>query len=178
MRPVGVHRAQTYQRPDGAVRSDFPGTQRTGREEPMSDCSTLRKWKPIAGLLTVLLLVCGGFSHAAESPVVKHLDVLGSAVVRDSNMADGRQNAVDDALVAAVTQAVLDMLTSETVVRRFQLIDENILAKRDNYIRNYRVLTESTSGTRIRVLVQVDIAADLKYVRIARQALRHTVTLA
>ena len=126
----------------------------------MSDCFTLRKWKPIAGLLTFLLLVGGGLGHAAQSPVVKRLDVLGSAVVRDSNMADGRQNAVDDALVAAVTQAVLDMLTSETVVRRFQLIDENILAKRDNYIRNYRVLTESTSGTRIRVLVQVDIAAD------------------
>ena len=85
---------------------------------------------------------------------------MGTAVIHENNLADGKQNAVDDALVAAVGQVVMEMLTGETVVRRFQIINDRILAQRDNYIQNYRVLTESVSGSTVRALVQVDIAAD------------------
>jgi hypothetical protein len=52
------------------------------------------------------------------------------------------------------------MLTDETVVRRFQLINDSILSQRENYIRNYRVLTENVSGKTIRTLVQVDVGVD------------------
>jgi hypothetical protein len=89
-------------------------------------------------------------------------------------MVDGRQNAVNDALVSAVGQVVVEMLTGETVVRRFKLINDGILSQKDKYVQNYRVLTESLSGATIRTLVQVDVAVE----RVSRDLSRLGVALA
>jgi hypothetical protein len=125
----------------------------------MSDRSWLKK--SIKGIcLLVVLVLCSHSGYAEESHGTKQLNVLGSAVIYQKNLADARQNAVNDALVAAVGQITLGMLTNETVVRRFQIINDNILAQKDNYVQNYRVLTETVSGGTIRLLVQVDVATD------------------
>ncbi len=139
----------------------------------MSDRNTLKKWIKRICLLVVLALACTS-SYGADKRIVKQLKVLGTAIIHEKNLADGRQNAVNDALVAAVGQVVLEMLTGETVVRRFQQINDNILAERDNYIQNYRVLTESVSGNTVRTLVQVDIAVD----RVSRDLSRLGIALA
>ena len=139
----------------------------------MSDRNTIKIWIQRICLLLVLMPAYTG-SYGADSRVVKQLNVLGSAVIHEKNLADGKQNAVNDALAAAVGQVVMEMLTGETVVRRFQQINDNILAERDNYIQNYRVLTESVSGTTVRTLVQVDIAVD----RVSRDLSRLGLALA
>ncbi len=125
----------------------------------MTHRQLLSKWFVLIGLCVILPSV-GSICEAAAEPVVKQINVLGSAMVYKGNLADGRQNAVNDALAAAVGQAVMEMLTGETVVRRFQLINDSILNQREKYIRNYRVLTENVSGKTIRTLVQVDIGLD------------------
>ena len=139
----------------------------------MSDRNTMKKWIKRTCLLVVLTLACAS-SYGADKRVVKQLNVLGTAIIHEKNLADGRQNAVNDALVAAVGQVVLEMLTGETVVRRFQQINNSILAQRDNYIQNYRVLTESVSGNTVRTLVQVDVAVD----RVSRDLSRLGLALA
>jgi hypothetical protein len=139
----------------------------------MSDRNTIKIWIKRICLVIVLALACTS-SYGADKRVVKQLNVLGTAVIHEKNLADGRQNAVNDALVAAVGQVVMEMLTGETVVRRFQQINDNILAERDNYIQNYRVLTESVSGKTVRTLVQVDIAVD----RVSRDLSRLGLALA
>jgi hypothetical protein len=139
----------------------------------MADRNTMKRWIKRTCLLVVLVLACTS-GYGADKRVVKQLNVLGTAIIHEKNLADGRQNAVNDALVAAVGQVVMEMLTGETVVRRFQLINDNILADRDNYIQNYRVLTESVSGTTVRTLVQVDIAVD----RVSRDLSRLGLALA
>ena len=139
----------------------------------MPDGLTIKKWMKRIGLFLALALVATS-SHGQETRVVKQMNVLGSAVIHDKNLASGRQNAVNDALVAAVGQVVMEMLTDETVVRRFQMINDSILAERDNYVQNYRVLTESVAGTTVRALVRVDVAAD----RISRDLSRLGLALA
>jgi hypothetical protein len=111
-------------------------------------------------VVLVSLVVAAADGFGAENPSVKQVNVLGTSVIHQKNLADGKQNAVDDALAAAVGRVVMEMLTGETVVRRFQLINDNILNQHDNYIKNYRVLTESISGTTIRALVQADVVTD------------------
>ncbi|HSO18546.1 MAG TPA: hypothetical protein VLT88_03755 [Desulfosarcina sp.] len=125
----------------------------------MSDHLSIMEW--ITRFLALFVLVALGTSaHGQDTRTAKQLTVLGTAVVHGDNLAGSRQNAVNDALVAAVGQVVVEMLTGETVVRRFQLINEHILAQQDNYVMNYRVLTESVTGSAIRTLVQVDISVD------------------
>jgi len=140
----------------------------------MSDHDMTKKWVKRICLTLVLAFVVTGSSYAETNRVVKQLKVLGTAVIHKKNLADGRQNAVDDALVAAVGRVVMEMLTSETVVRRFQQINDRILTERDNYVLNYRVLTEFVSGTTIRTLVQVNVAAD----RVSRDLSRLGLALA
>jgi len=139
----------------------------------MFDQNSIKKWIQRIGLLVILVLA-GSSSFGADTRVVKQLKVLGTAVIHEKNLADGRQNAVNDALVAAVGQVVMEMLTGETVVRRFQQINDSILAERDNYIQNYRVITESVSGNTVRTLVQVDVAVD----RVSRDLSRLGLALA
>lgn len=119
----------------------------------------LKKWWGPACLVFVLVL-SGAGSYAKTDRTVMRLNVLGSAAAGKKNMATSRQDAVQDALDAAVGQAVIEMLSAETVVQQFQLIAGSILSRPDSYIKNYRVLTESVSGNTVKALVQVDVAAD------------------
>lgn len=125
----------------------------------MPDLRAVKQWTKGFALLMVLASVASTV-QGQDKHVVKNLTVLGTAIVSGENLAASRENAVNDALVAAVGQVVVEMLTGETVVRRFKLINDNILAQPDNYILNYRVLTDSVTGSAIRTLVQVDIAAE------------------
>ncbi|WP_319522112.1 DUF2066 domain-containing protein [uncultured Desulfosarcina sp.] len=120
---------------------------------------TMKKWIGAVGLLVVMAFVPAA-GHGASRPVVKQVNVLGTAVVHGNELVEARQNAVDDALVAAVGQVVLEMLTGETVVRRFKVINDNLLERPKEYIQNYRVLTESVLKDTIHTLVQVDISVD------------------
>ena len=110
--------------------------------------------------LTIVLLMMSTIGHGQENRVVKELVTLGTAKIHSKNLSEAKQNAVEDALVNAVGRVVLEMLTAETVSRRFQLINDNVFKKKANFVLNYRVLTESVSGNTIRSLVQVDVAAD------------------
>ena len=125
----------------------------------MTNRQTIGKWLSVVSMMMALVLMSAG-SVGAQNQVVKQLNVLGTAVIHDKNLADSRQNAVNDALVAAVGQVMLEMLTGETVVRRFQLINDKVLVEKEAYIQNYRVLTESVSGGAVRTLVRVDVAKD------------------
>ena len=119
----------------------------------------MKKWIGAIGLLVVMAFVPAA-GHGASRPVVKQVNALGTAIVHGNELVEARQNAVDDALVAAVGQVVLEMLTGETVVRRFKVINDNLLERPKEYIQNYRVLTESVLKDTIRTLVQVDISVD------------------
>lgn len=119
----------------------------------------MKKWIGAVGLLMVMAFVPAA-GHGASRPVVKQVNVLGTAIVHGNGLVGARQNAVDDALAAAVGQVVLEMLTGETVVRRFKVISDNFFERPKEYIQNYRVLTESVLKDRIRTLVQVDISVD------------------
>ena len=125
----------------------------------MSDHNTMQKWIRSVCLFLCLALVATA-GHGRSRPVVKKLKVLGTAVIHKKNQAQARKDAVDNALTIAVGQVVMEMLTSETVTRRFQIINDTILSKKNHYIQNYRVITKSVSGSTIRALVDVDVSVD------------------
>jgi len=119
----------------------------------------MKKWIGTVALLAAMVFAPAA-GHGASRPVVKQVNVLGTAIVHGDELVEARKNAVDDALVAAMGQVVLEMLTGETVVRRFKVINDNLLERPKEYIQNYRVLTESVLKNTIRTLVQVDISMD------------------
>lgn len=124
--------------------------------------------------LLIGLIVFSSMVFTLDAAAARHLNVMGSAVIQGNNPADARQNAVDGALAAAVAQVVLDVLDPGVVSQRFQLINEKIIAQRETYIQNYRVVAESVSGNTLRALVQVDITADRLHREMSRLGLMAT----
>jgi len=128
--------------------------------ETMATLDVMKNWPKIVCFLLSIMLVASSVYGQSRPPTVKKLKVLGTAVIHDKNRAQARKNAVDDALTSAVGQVVSSMLTSDTMVQRFQLINYEIFSKKNSYVQNYRVLTDSISGSKIRAFVQVEVSVD------------------
>lgn len=126
------------------------------------------RWKPFSNnvlrlilITTVLLVVALPVSgQQGKGKGVTTVYVIGSSPIRGKNMSAGRQQAIDNSLEAAVSQTLLEMISQERATANFQLIGDALFTRTDQFIRDYKVLTESTHGKTYRVLVQASISMD------------------
>jgi len=112
-----------------------------------------------AGLtaLAVLFLSCA-LVWAGEDQRVATVYAIGSSSIRGDNMSAGRNEAIADSLVVAVTQVLSELMPPETMEGHFQVLSESILPQTDQFISNYKMLTESTHGSTHRVMVKVNVS--------------------
>lgn len=113
-------------------------------------------------LLTVATLsVFFGFTSVNASQIT--VEAEGSAALERSKQQASR-DALDDAQRNAVAEALGVLLTSETVVKNFQLLHDKILTRVEGYVRSYEILSQScdstTCTTRIRATVEEMALAD------------------
>ena len=91
------------------------------------------------------------------------LEAEGSAAITHSRQ-QARQDAVGDAQRNAVAEALGVLLTSETVVENFVLLQDKILTRVEGYVRDYQILNESFTSNactvRIRATVEEMALAD------------------
>jgi hypothetical protein len=122
-----------------------------------------RSFFPTGWVLTAILvgvLSVSGIARAADTPSsMKTIVVLGSGSSKD--VASARQLAIASALVSAVAQVAVDMLPPEALSKAFASLDQNLFSRADAFVRDYKVLAESGTGTLYRVLVQATVATDV-----------------
>ncbi len=95
----------------------------------------------------------------AENPEeVKTIDAVGYAPVQGGNDALARDAAVEDAKRKAVEQAVGALVSSDTVVENYQIIQDNVYTKTQGYIKNYSVISESHTPELYNVTIRATIA--------------------
>jgi hypothetical protein len=82
---------------------------------------------------------------------------IGSIVGDD--IAHARDDAIEDALRTGVEQALGMLLSSESLVENFQLIEDKIFTKTQGYVQNYQVVRE---GKRNEQLYEVTVKAVVK----------------
>lgn len=70
----------------------------------------------------------------------------------------GKDRAIKDALVKAVEQAVGTMVSSDTRVQNFQLLNDEIFTKTEGYVQNYRILNENPGKNVYEVTIQASVA--------------------
>lgn len=70
----------------------------------------------------------------------------------------GKDKAVKDALVKALEQAVGTMVSSETRVQNFQLLNDNIYTRTEGYIKNWRILNENRAKNVYEVTIEATVA--------------------
>ena len=88
----------------------------------------------------------------------KVIEADGAGVVINNDMALARDNAINDSLRKAVEQAVGTVISSETVVKNFEVINDSIYAKSQGYIQNYKILKENVSDSLYRVTIRATVS--------------------
>ena len=102
-----------------------------------------------------------GQVQAQESAQNKTLVVVGSARVYSGNVQGAREKAINEALVSAVARMTEEILKVEALVDNFPQINELVYEQMDKYVQDYKVLTETTTGSGkfYRVVVQATVAS-------------------
>jgi len=117
-------------------------------------------------LLMMLVAAAGGvllFSAAAyarQPAALKTVVVIGTGAIYKGNSAAARQAAIKDGLTVALDAAVVELLTQESLVGHFQIINQVIQAQTDDFIQGYKVLGEYQAGKNYRAVVEATISIE------------------
>ena len=118
------------------------------------------------------IFLVAGFAHAGSA---KQVVVVGTAPMM-GNQAQARQQALQQALRAAVEQGVGTLLDSKTMVENFQVISDKIYSQASGYVNDYKVLSEGVTpdGQMYNVTIQATVSTasiknDLRAIGILRQ---------
>ena len=125
-----------------------------------------KAWVVLLSLLAIVV-VYSGQVLAQESVQNKTFVVVGSANVHKGNVQTAREHAIKAGLVTAVTRMTAEILKVEALVDNFPQVNELIYEQTDKYVQNYKVLTETPSGSGkiYRVVVEATVAGQ----KIAKQ---------
>jgi hypothetical protein len=116
-------------------------------------------------LVVVLLVLWGllGFdvvSQGQEAEQAGPLEVIGTGIIRRDDVAKARDEAIEHGLWHAVQEGVGLLIPPASVVSRFQLLNDQVYSRTDEFIHDYKVLTESKSGRYYRVVVRTTLFMD------------------
>jgi hypothetical protein len=108
------------------------------------------RFNKLVFLSFVLVLAINMFgSGQAQEPVQnKTFIVIGTSGVYGENIQAARDQAITESLVTAVALMTEEILQVESLVENFPQINEIVFQKKDQYIQDYKVLTETRSLSR------------------------------
>lgn len=96
-------------------------------------------------------------AYAQETSVIK-TEGIGDIV--DGGNGRARDIAIEDALRKAVEQAVGTFIQSETVVQNYTVVNDEILARSNGYVKRYDITNESNDGNIYKVTVRAEISLE------------------
>lgn len=120
-----------------------------------------KRWFIAAVLITLGVFGNCPSPHCLESPEGHILEVIGTGVIDQGNVAKARDEAIEQGLWNAVEQGVQTLIPTSSVVSYFQLLNDRVYSKPDLFIQDYQILTESRSGRCYRVVVKATLLTDM-----------------
>ncbi len=110
----------------------------------------------IVAMGMVLLLLGGnGWAHAQEAQTIT---VKGEGWFDGRDALPGKDRAIRDALVKAVEQAVGTLISSETRVQNFQVLNDEIYTRSEGFVKTYEILNEKQAGNVVEVTLRAIVA--------------------
>jgi len=106
-------------------------------------------------MIWIFLLPSKVFSQDNED--VRTVDTEGSSIIINDDLAGARNNAIQNALQKAVEHIVITLIPTKTAANQSQIIRENLYAKSNEYIHDYRIISEK----QIKAVYQVNVRSTL-----------------
>jgi hypothetical protein len=106
-------------------------------------------------LLPTLLLGFSGEVKAEDNAMV--VQTIGTGIIRGKDVAAARDEALSNAMVSSVQSAMADLVPMETIISNFKKLDESVFENIGDYILEYKILAENTSGKTYRIMVEATL---------------------
>ncbi len=110
----------------------------------------------LSGVLILLFLLAGNAGVNGQD--VQTIKAKGEGWFQGSDALIGKDRAIKDALVKAVEQAVGTLISAETRVQNYQVLNDEIYTKTEGYVQNYKILTENRGKDVYEVTIQASVA--------------------
>ncbi|MEZ4527987.1 MAG: hypothetical protein R2941_18900 [Desulfobacterales bacterium] len=123
-----------------------------------SYCRFAGRWAAaILMLITPLFIqdVC------AQSSLSNVAEAVGTAGIRNRNLAKAKEEALTAALTAGVDQVAMRFFSTDTLSQNFQKFNESVLGHAADFVENYQVLAEGASGKQYRIMLRMTVSADM-----------------
>lgn len=115
----------------------------------------------------IILLIClfvGLFfvnsSTAKTKDTIKVVEVIASGAIAGDMTDSARQQAISGGLVSAVALASIDLLPMEVQVDSFEMLNQVLYNQVDEFVQDYKVLTEFVADSQYRVVMRVTVRLD------------------
>lgn len=116
------------------------------------------------GLVVLIFLGMGliftDASAAKGKDTIRTVEVTASGTIIADKTAAARERAISGGLVSAVALASVDLLPVEAQVDNFQMLNQVLYNQVDNFVQNYKVLTEFVADRQYRVVMRVTVMLD------------------
>lgn len=104
--------------------------------------------------------IATGTHAATHEDSIKVVEVTAEGKIVAAKTDAAREQAISGGLVAAVALASADLLPVEAQVDNFQVLNQVLYDQVDNFVQNYKVLTEYAAGRSYRVVMRVTVMLD------------------
>jgi len=115
----------------------------------------------------VVLLLCTGYlfgaglsASAQETKRTETVEVVGTAPISRDDVAKAREEGIAQGLWDVVEKGVELLISPAAVVGNFQTLSDHVYSRPEEFIIDYKVLTESKSGRNYRVVVQATLSTE------------------
>jgi hypothetical protein len=115
----------------------------------------------------VMLLLYSGYLFgqgllvfAQETAKTETVEVVGTAAISRDDVAKARDEGIAQGLWDVVEKGVELLIPPAAVVSNFQTLSDHVYSRPEEFIIDYKVLTESKSGRSYRVVVQATLSTE------------------
>jgi hypothetical protein len=112
-------------------------------------------------VMTVFMMVFTGTALSEQVTDTRTVVVTGTGTIFKNASENARSHAIAMSLFSAVDMVSTDLLPLDSRVRNFKILNDVIYGNINQFIKEYKVLTQSSTAKRYRTLVQVTVSTAL-----------------
>ena len=99
-------------------------------------------------------------AYGQERAETKTYVVIGAATVYSGNVSAARDRAISNSLVTAVALMIGEILQVDSLVDNFPQVNQLLFDRKNAFVRDYKVLTETARGKTYRVVVKATVSGE------------------
>jgi hypothetical protein len=118
--------------------------------------------RALCKVLLIVQLALGwiGTSAWAQPGGETVVHAIGSSRISGGDLSKAREEALQAGLIIAVHRALTDAIPIEALVGQFKLVNEAVLSRTGQFVRDYKVLTEADTGGTYRLVLQATVSVE------------------